>query len=134
VSRFYNNKHYTDTKAYHNVTINGTRRKTNDSFVLINAIRDEDLAVESHVGSLIISDTNKDGKYVEHAVARDGSFLHYKKETYNSPYIKVNNAPINSTNVFSIMTSFYKRNTFSSKITTSAGGSETPAFSQTWVG
>ena len=136
MSRFNNNKHYSNASDYHAIIINGKRRTVIENNVIINVARDENLAAETHLKSIVISNTVKDGKLVEHAVAREGSFNHYKKNINSTYNIKVNGAPINRPNVFSIMTSWYKRDIFSSKIATvsEGGGETTVTFTQTWIG
>jgi len=143
MSGYRDNKHYVDINAYHNIQVNDKQMAYTSPFVgnnvLINVVTDSDMTTDTHITSIVISDTVKDGKYVEHLIARDGSFTHYKKDTYFTNNVKVNGESIATNPAVSIMTSWYRRDTFSSKITTtveSSGGgeSESSTPTQIWIG
>lgn len=129
MSGFRNNKHYADTNGYHNIRINNKLMAYSSPYVgnnvIINSIRDESLSSDTHLKSIVISNTNKDGKFVEHAIARKGSFTHYNKDTYRNDNIKLNGEPVTTNPAVVIMTTWHRRDTFSSKVATtvSSGGS-----------
>jgi len=135
VSEFRNNKHYSLANAYHQINLNARQPFTERNFI-IHSITDSDMTEETHLTSIVISPTTKDGKLVEHAVARDGEWNHYNPITNKTHAVKVNGS-----NVFDetirIVTSVHKRDIFSSKITTTVE-SETPAAdtgpNQIWYG
>jgi hypothetical protein len=137
MSEFRNNKHYSLANAYHKINLNDNRLSPLAPNFIIHSINDSSMTEETHLTSIVISSTTKDGKLVEHAVARDGKWNHYNTNTNRTHSVKLNGTNV-SDETINIVTSVYKRDIFSSKITTSAGGSEsgseTPAFSQTWVG
>lgn len=128
MSEFRNNKHYSYANGYHNIRVNGHLLQSiyTPNNVIINVLTDSDMTTDTHIKSVVVSDTNKDGKYVEHIVARDGSFTHYDKDKLRTENIKVNGSSIHTNPAVSIMTTWHIRDTFSSKITT-AVASETPA-------
>lgn len=136
MSEFRNNKHYSLANAYHKINVNGTRQSFTERNFIIHSITDSSETEETHLTSIVISSTTKDGKLVEHAVARDGEWNHYNPTTNKTHAVK-----LNGSNVFDetirIVTSVYKRDIFSSKITTAAA-SETPAAdagpTQVWYG
>ena len=136
MSEFRNNKHYSLANAYHQIKINDKRSSPLEPNFIIHSINDSDMTEETHLTSIVISSTTKDGKLVEHAVARDGEWNHYNPTTNRTHAIK-----LNGSNVFDetirIVTSVYKRDIFSSKITTTVE-SETPAAdtgpNQIWYG
>jgi len=140
MSRIYNNKRYAPADAYHALNINGIpptgQNSRNDGTVLIHVIRDDTLYEDTHLKSIVISPTIKDGKLVDHYVARDGKYTHYKSENLPSS-IRVNNELLNNSAVaVTIQVAPYIRATFSSKLVTGSGEAvETPAGpSQVWFG
>lgn len=136
MSEFRNNKHYSLSNAYHKIKINDLSLSPLEPNFIIHSINDSSETEETHLTSIVISSTTKDGKLVEHAVARDGKWNHYSPITNKTYGVKVN-----GNNVFdetiNIVTSVFKRDTFSSKITTTVE-SETPAAdtspTQLWYG
>lgn len=93
---------------------------------------------ETHLTSIVISSTTKDGKLVEHAVARDGEWNHYNTITNKTNAIKLNGSNVFDETI-NIVTSVYKRDTFSSKVTTTVessdgGESESSTPTQIWIG
>lgn len=139
MSRIYDNKRYAPAGAYHTLNINGIpptgQNSRNDGTVLIHVIRDDTLYEDTHLKSVVISPTVKDGKLVNHYVARDGKYTHYESKNVQSS-IKFNEASLDK-NAVTIQVAPYIRATFSSKLTTGevAEVSETPAGpSQVWFG
>jgi len=137
VSQFRNNKHYSLANAYHQINLNDNRLSPSEPNFIIHSIKDSDMTEETHLTSMVISSTTKDGKLVEHAVARDGKWNHYNPNTNKTHSVKLNGTDV-SDETINIVTSVYRRDIFSSKITTTAAASEeTPADTgptQLWYG
>jgi hypothetical protein len=137
VSRFSNNKFYQDGSAYHPLNINDMNAMSdlhntnNGPFTLINVIRNVSLYQDTHIASIVISPETKDGKLVEHLVARDGSYTHYK-QNFVSSNVQVNGFSIKKPAV-TINTSKYQRDTFSSKDAVAAAAVDAGP-SQIWIG
>lgn len=135
MSQFRNNKHYSLANAYHQINLNDERLSHSERNFIIHSIKDSGLTEETHLTSIVISSTTKDGKLVEHAVARDGKWNHYNTNTNKTHSVKLNGTNV-SDETINIVTSVYKRDIFSSKI---AAASETPAAveagpTQVWYG
>ena len=136
MSRFSNNKFYQHASAYHPLNINGMdamsdmHNTNNGPFALIHVKRNSSLFEETHIATVVISDETKDGKLVEHLVARDGSYTHYK-QNFVSSNVKVNGSSA-KTPAVTIQTTTYVRDTFSSKTAVAAAADTGP--SQIWIG
>jgi len=126
MSRFFNNKHYIEKSAYHGIRVNNNT--STKKSIIINVARDTSLHDETILACVVISPTVSDNKLVEHAVERDGSFNFYSR------YRNQSNINFNTP---TIMTTYHKRATWSSKVEVAAAGEgseSSPAVKQIWYG
>jgi len=137
MSRIYDNKRYASADVYHTLNINGIpptgQNSRKDNAVLIRVIRDDTLYEDTHLKSVVISPTVKDGKLVDHYVARDGKYTHYKSKNDQSS-IKINDASLDK-NAVTIQVAPYIRPIFSSKLVVAGEVIEQDTGpSQIWIG
>lgn len=145
MSRFANNKFYQDGAAYHPLNINGApgvldkQNRNGGPVTLIHIDRNKTLFDETHLNRVTISPETLDSKLVEHYVARDGSYTHYKTGTIPS-LLKINSNSIDPLGFKNqpqpavvIKTTMYVQDTFSSKTAVAAAAAEAGP-SQIWIG